>query len=186
MFWLCMLNGAAGHTYGANGIWQVNRKELPHGASPTPGSGGYGSISWDEAMHLDGGRQVAAGKRWLEKLEWWTMQPHFAWAAWDGAAQPAPGAPPITAEAQPVGEVAPCAIGVTNGARVLYMVQDRPIVLRQLEPGVTYAVTHFDPVVTVESNGGTLLADLKGEARLPAPGHGHDWVVLMQPQEGNK
>ena len=36
MFWLCMMNGAAGHTYGANGIWQCNRKGQPHGASPTP------------------------------------------------------------------------------------------------------------------------------------------------------
>ena len=26
MFWICMMNGAAGHTYGANGIWQVNRR----------------------------------------------------------------------------------------------------------------------------------------------------------------
>ena len=26
MFWLCMINGAAGHTYGANGIWQCNRR----------------------------------------------------------------------------------------------------------------------------------------------------------------
>ena len=24
MFWTSILNGAAGHTYGANGIWQVN------------------------------------------------------------------------------------------------------------------------------------------------------------------
>src|ERR1043165_2520028 len=34
MFWVCMLNGAAGHTYGANGIWQLNRRGKPHGASP--------------------------------------------------------------------------------------------------------------------------------------------------------
>jgi hypothetical protein len=31
MFWICMLSGAAGHTYGANGIWQCNRREQPHG-----------------------------------------------------------------------------------------------------------------------------------------------------------
>src|SRR5581483_8513710 len=34
MFWSCMLSGAAGHTYGANGIWQVNRAEKPFGPSP--------------------------------------------------------------------------------------------------------------------------------------------------------
>jgi Protein of unknown function (DUF4038)/Domain of unknown function (DUF5060) len=40
MFWICMLNGAAGHTYGANGIWQCNRRDQPHGASPHGGTYG--------------------------------------------------------------------------------------------------------------------------------------------------
>ena len=44
MFWLCLMNGAAGHTYGANGIWQCNRPGQPHGASPHGGS--YGKIPW--------------------------------------------------------------------------------------------------------------------------------------------
>ncbi len=34
MFWTCMLSGAAGHTYGANGIWQLNRRDPPYGKSP--------------------------------------------------------------------------------------------------------------------------------------------------------
>ena len=174
VFWLCMMNGAAGHTYGANGIWQVNRKGEPHGASPTAGSTGYGSISWDEAMDLEGGRQIAAGKRWLEKLSWWTFQPHFTWAAWDGPMDPAANAPAP-------GTVTPCAIGRAHGPRVFYFLQDRRVVLRQLEPGCTYTVTHFDPVEMTESIGGVRVADHGGEVRLPAPGHGHDWVVLLNP-----
>ena len=27
MCWVCLMSGAAGHTYGANGIWQLNRRE---------------------------------------------------------------------------------------------------------------------------------------------------------------
>ena len=38
MFWLCLMNGAKGHTYGANGIWQLNRPGQPHGPSPTANS----------------------------------------------------------------------------------------------------------------------------------------------------
>lgn len=34
MFWVCMLSGACGHTYGANGVWQVNGKDVPYGPSP--------------------------------------------------------------------------------------------------------------------------------------------------------
>ena len=64
MFWICMTSGAAGHTYGANGIWQCNRRGEPHGTSPTGGN--YGMIPWDEAMNLPGSAQIGAGKRFLE------------------------------------------------------------------------------------------------------------------------
>lgn len=79
MFWICLMNGAAGHTYGANGIWQCNRPGQPHGASPTGGS--YGTIPWDEAMRLPGSRQVALGKKLLEQYPWPRFQPHPEWAA---------------------------------------------------------------------------------------------------------
>jgi hypothetical protein len=78
MFWLCMMNGAAGHTYGANGIWQVNRRGDPHGASPHGGN--YGKIPWDEAMKLAGSEQVGFGKRLLEQYPWQKFQPHPEWA----------------------------------------------------------------------------------------------------------
>ena len=84
MFWICMLNGAAGHTYGANGIWQCNRRDQPHGASPHGGS--YGKIAWDEAMHLAGSRQVAFGKKLLEQYPWQRFTPHPDWAAFTGEA----------------------------------------------------------------------------------------------------
>ena len=65
MFWLCLMNGAAGHTYGANGIWQCNREGEPHGKSPHGGS--YGKIPWNVAMHLPGSTQVALGKKFFEQ-----------------------------------------------------------------------------------------------------------------------
>ncbi len=73
MFWLCLMNGAAGHTYGANGIWQVNRRGDPHGASPHGGN--YGIIPWDDAMNLPGSGQVALGKKLLEQYPWQQFQP---------------------------------------------------------------------------------------------------------------
>src|SRR6266850_4864421 len=82
MFWLCMMNGASGHTYGANGIWQCNRKGQPHGPSPAAGSPamGYGEIPWDEAMTLPGSQQVGLGKKFLEQFAWQNFQPHPEWA----------------------------------------------------------------------------------------------------------
>lgn len=169
MFWLCMLNGAAGHTYGANGIWQVNRPGEPHGPSPTPGSTGYGAIAWDEAMHLPGGKQIAAGKRWLSRLPWWTFEPHFSWIAWaDGS--------PTTGDT-----VAPCGIGVTDGPRVFYMLLPHAVILRQLEPGRSYRVTYFDPVECEETEGTAATADHQGTVRVEPPPHPHDWVLLVEP-----
>ena len=79
MFWVCLMNGAAGHTYGANGIWQCNRPGQPHGKSPHGGS--YGVIPWNEAMRLPGSRQVGLGKKFLEQFAWQEFQPHPEWAA---------------------------------------------------------------------------------------------------------
>ncbi len=83
MFWICMMNGAAGHTYGANGIWQCNRKGQPHGPSPTAGSPaeGYGATPWDEAMNYPGSTQVGLGKKFFEQFEWWKFTPHVGGAS---------------------------------------------------------------------------------------------------------
>jgi hypothetical protein len=80
MFWLCMTNGAAGHTYGANGIWQCNRRGEPHG--PSPHGGNYGNIPWDEAMNLPGSRQVGLGKKLFERYQWQDFAPHPEWVTY--------------------------------------------------------------------------------------------------------
>jgi hypothetical protein len=82
MFWASMLSGAAGHTYGANGIWQLNRKDQPYGKSPHGGD--YGHIPWDEAMNLPGSGQPGLAKRLLEKYSWQKFEPHPDWAAFEG------------------------------------------------------------------------------------------------------
>jgi hypothetical protein len=87
MFWLCMTNGAAGHTYGANGIWQCNRKEMPHGPSPhhAADSVGYGKIPWDEAMNLPGSQQIGLGKKLFERFAWYKFEPRADWAEYAAA-----------------------------------------------------------------------------------------------------
>ncbi|MDQ3440622.1 MAG: DUF4038 domain-containing protein [Planctomycetota bacterium] len=83
MFWICMTHGAAGHTYGANGIWQVNRRGKPHGPSPhhAPGSVGYGAIPWEDSMNLPGSTHVALGAKLFQRFAWQKFQPHPEWAA---------------------------------------------------------------------------------------------------------
>jgi hypothetical protein len=79
--WQSLLAGTAGHTYGANGIWQLNRKDQPYGKSPHGGD--YGHTPWDEAMRLPGSAQVGHARKLLEQFEWWRFEPHPEWAAYD-------------------------------------------------------------------------------------------------------
>lgn len=72
-FWAHLLNsGCAGHTYGANGVWQVNEAEKPFGKSP--GGNNWGDLPWDEAMQLPGSSQLGAAKRFLQQLPWHTLE----------------------------------------------------------------------------------------------------------------
>jgi hypothetical protein len=73
MVWACLLHGTAGHTYGANGIWQVNGRTVPYGKSP-PGND-WGDTPWNVAMALPGSGEVGLAKKLLEKYEWWKLEP---------------------------------------------------------------------------------------------------------------
>jgi hypothetical protein len=88
MFWICMMNGTAGHTYGANGIWQNNRPGDPHG--PSPHGGDYGRISSQEAMNFPGSSQMSFGKQFFESFDWRTGVPEPGWASYSGDLGTAP------------------------------------------------------------------------------------------------
>lgn len=81
-FWSCLLNGAAGHTYGGNGIWQCNQPGIPHGASPHGGN--YGNTPWQEAMHYSGSTHCAIGKKLLTQFDWTKFEPHPEWTTYAG------------------------------------------------------------------------------------------------------
>src|SRR3954469_10612907 len=123
IFWVCWASGVKGYTYGANGIWQVNRRGEPYGKSPHGGN--YGKIAWDEAMNLAGSTQVSLGKKLLSEYEWWKFEPIVNGAEWaDGAA----------AEKYAV----PYAFGDEN-VRFVYVPSRRPIALKNLDAGKKYS-----------------------------------------------
>src|SRR2546425_9490941 len=127
MFWVCMMNGAAGHTYGANGIWQLNRHGQPHGASPNGTGNGYGVITWDEAMRLPGSEQVAFGKKFLESLPWTQLKPMPESAAWTNPVE------------KPL--VGPQACGIGDRLRIIYLLDARPTIVSGLGSNSKYSVT---------------------------------------------
>jgi hypothetical protein len=172
MFWLCLMNGAAGHTYGANGIWQVNRKGDPHGPSPTAKSSptGYGVITWDEAMRLPGSQHMANGKRFFESLPWTRLTPMGDRVRW--------AEPPKDPKEDPL--FAPQMCGVDEGLRVIYGLEPRAVVVRALRAKGRYTVVAFDPVTGERKTTSPVTADAGGEVRLEAPSYGHDWIVILR------
>jgi Protein of unknown function (DUF4038) len=178
MFWLCLTNGAAGHTYGANGIWQLNRKGQPHGPSPTAKSPptGYGVIAWDEAMHLPGSQQMAHGKKFFESLPWTQLTPmgtNIGWAE-----------PPEDAKEDPL--FAPQMCGIGDQLRVVYVLAPRAATVRALRASIRYSVTYFDPVTGRRRIAPPILANERGEVRIAPPTQEHDWVVLLKAVNSGK
>ena len=129
MFWACMLSGAAGHTYGANGIWQVNTAAQPFG--PSPHGRSWGDTPWDVASELPGSRQLGWAKALLMRYPWWRIEPHPEWVEphWTAA-----------------NYIQPYCAGIPRELRIVFMppMWDAPKMM-QLEPGLSYRAFYFNP-----------------------------------------
>lgn len=66
-FWMSILAGAKGYTYGAHGIWQLAKGDnfMSH----------WGKSDWHTAVKYKGSTQVGLAKKFLDAYPWWTMQP---------------------------------------------------------------------------------------------------------------
>ncbi|NLV73992.1 MAG: DUF4038 domain-containing protein [Chloroflexi bacterium] len=167
-FWATVLLGA-GFTYGANGLWQINRKEQLYG--PSPHGASWGDTPWDEAARLKGGEQVALGKQFLMRYPWWEFEAHPEWI--DGAAT----------NEKPL---APYPAGIPGQLRLIYFPKpifpwgSNPTRLRQLEQGVTYRAFWFNPRTGAEHQLDNISADAEGSAALPIPVVMQDWLLVLE------
>ncbi|MBZ0297706.1 MAG: DUF4038 domain-containing protein [Anaerolineae bacterium] len=170
LFWTCMLSGAAGHTYGANGIWQVNTREKPHG--PSPHGIAWGNTPWDVAYKLPGSGQLGLAKRCLEQYEWWRFETHPEW---------------VDPHQTPENRQQSYAAGIPSKVRIIYMPvesvrfvrTDQPF-LKELEPGLDYKAAWFDPKTGDTYDLGTIHGDNQGDFQLPKPPILQDWVLILE------
>lgn len=167
VFWRNMLSGAAGHTYGAAGIWHAG-VEGDHGNWGAWDRQPYDWTTWKEGMKYPGSTQLGLGRKLLEQYPWWRFEPHPEWA---------PGC---------------YAAGIPGEVRFVYLPQrniynwDGPEV-KDLEPDVDWHVYYFDPATGRTFDQGTIKATVKtGEAaakpvsfkrNVPSP---QDWVIVFE------
>ncbi|MEI7901903.1 MAG: DUF4038 domain-containing protein [bacterium] len=179
MFWSCMLNGAAGHTYGAGGIWQMNSK--------TVRGSGYESTPWFVAMRYPGSAQLGLGKKLLEEYPWWRFEPHPEWVEPRSTTLFEPHAEwydnhKVWAERKGRWDL-PYAAGIPGEVRFVYIPGNNdyrltaPVVLH-LEPNVNYRAFLFDPLWgqrfdlgPVVKSGPSTKRSVTGEEPKPFEGH---------------
>jgi hypothetical protein len=173
-FWAHLLNsGCAGHTYGANGVWQVNQTDKPFGESP--GGNNWGNLAWDEAMRLLGSAQLATGKRFLHNLPWHTLrgisQPKSKLASLLNLVMPSKSA--VAAAASPDGTLA-----------LYYLLNENPIVINMQRFSSEVYASWIDP-----ANGDKHAISAKpyinqGKFKFSPSGKNSDgdsdWVLLLQ------
>ncbi|MFD0713569.1 DUF4038 domain-containing protein [Paenibacillus sp. GCM10027626] len=168
LFWSCVLSGACGHSYGANGIWQINGLDEPYGKSPYGKS--WGDTSWREASQLLGSLHVGLGKKLLERLEWWRFEPHPEW---------------LGNHADEERIIAPYAAGIPGESRVIFLpflegLLWGGVIIHHMEPDITYTAYYYDPITGRRYDLGQAAANEEGKWRSGSTPAFQDWVLVLE------
>jgi hypothetical protein len=182
-FWLAMLNGAAGFTYGSNPVFEAYTADKPFQRSK------YTLLTWEEGMDLPGSYEISLGAKLLQQYPWWQFEPHPEWVTprgttlleprserngselgtWDalltsGFPQPSGSVWPYPAgewKAKDGNFFLPYAAGIAGKVRVIYLpcfglfCRTPPTVLG-LEPGVRYHAYYWEPTLGVKFDLGAI------------------------------
>ena len=172
-FWASILSGAAGFSYGANGLWQVNTHTKPFGASPHGGT--WGNTPWDEAMHYQGSKHIALAKKFLGNYAWWKITSHQEW---------------ISPKETSYTYKAPRAAGIAYQLRIVYFYgpvhpwSEPRYYLENLEEGVHYKAFFFDPRTAQKYPIGIITAK-NGQWKVPTLPTFDDWVLVLESTEAS-
>jgi hypothetical protein len=186
LFWSHLLSGAAGHTYGAQGLWGMNDGTWVGDA------GSWSDTTWEEAYRLPGSGQVGLGRRLLERYPWWEFEPHPEWVETQPPASnlvlrhafvPSASGDPLLAYA-----------AGTDDVRVIYFPSPmlapelnalRVVRIKELPPGSTWDAHYVNPRQGEELETWQLVADDGGDATidgglLTVNPSMEDWVLVLE------
>ena len=179
MFWVCVLLGAAGHTYGANGMWQINSRERLYGPSPTGDC--WGGQPWQDAYKLPGSYHVGVGKKILSRYEWNKIVYHPEWIErkkkWNAYSDDFEK------------YFIPYAAGIEGALRIIYL---NPFfldskrfggqtIVKNLENNVNYQAYWVDPRNGRDYAIGEVLLDSDGNWIIPdRQPYFADWIVTLE------
>ncbi len=168
VWWASMLSGAAGFTYGANGIWQLNEPGNPYG--PSPHGGNWGNTPWNEAAQLPGSTHLGLSARFMQRFDWQKMEAHPEW---------------IEPQVEEDDFYNYYAAGVPGEYRLIYFYalilpwrKERPVVT-SLEKGKQYSAFWFDPRTGIKTEIGLIEGDKDGKWEVPLTPELKDYVLAL-------
>ena len=163
MFWTTILLGGGGHTYGANGIWQVNTVEVPFG--PSPHGSSWGDTPWEEAYRLPGGRHVSVGKSILERYPWWRFEPMNEHVR------------PRFSEQD---YLKPYAAGIDGEVLIVFLPSPAAVNVKGIDASKKYRAMFVDPKNGKEYSIGTIHLDKDSSWQSPTPPIFQDWLLILE------
>ena len=160
-----MLNSVAGHTYGANGIWQINTAEKPFG--PSPHGHSWGDTPWDVAARLPGSGQIGLGKELLMRYPWWRFEPHLDW---------------VEPHWNKDNYHLPFAAGIPEEVRFIFVPQftfEAPKI-KGIESRINYQATLVEPFFGKRIELGNISPDSSGTWQPTVLPSFADWVIVLE------
>jgi len=169
LFLSCMFLGAAGHTYGANGIWQLNGINQPYG--PSPHGVEWGHTSWKDAAALPGSGQIGMLKKYISGFDWWRFEPHPEWVEDGNKGETVKGHFAVGYDDELVMVYKPNFGGNFWG----------DVTVSGLKPGKKYRYERFDPVSGKLFDATEITPDENGKFKCPRPPIFGDWLFAFVP-----
>jgi hypothetical protein len=184
LFWTSLTIGSAGHSYGAQGMWQMSSRDEPFRGTTNSWGDGF----WQDVMHYAGAAQMGVGRRFFERYPWWLFEP-----------RPEP-------QFETSDRFAAFATGIPGAVVVYYLpgawleetlrgVQGSPwgpqTATVTIEPDAAYRAFFFNPrtgedVRSAQADGGEIVAldrvvpDADGLWLLPPKPTMDDWVLVLE------
>jgi hypothetical protein len=168
LFWSTFMLGAPGFSYGADAIWQFNRRNDPFGTSPTGSI--WGNEPWEDAYQWPGAKMVGIGHKILQNVEWWKFRSQPEW---------------LEEHATNENYLAPYVAGIPGEAASIYFYK-KPrkgqYKLKGLAPGVAYLPVYYDPRTGEAYPMDNFQLQSGENYEVPEPPILQDWVLMIEKQ----
>ena len=187
--WQAIIAGAAGYTYGAQGIWWACYDlNYSNGNCGTVGSPGY--RTWIEALRFPVGSQhMGILRRFWTALDWWRFEPDETAISW-GAGAATGSQRPFQKSINGTGNANHSASWRRTVVAYLPQTYAKPAcgnstytgIVQGLDRSLTYAAHYFCPRTAAFSRVAVdpVAVRARGEANVPAQPSAEDWVFLLQ------